>query len=168
MRTLKPAEILTLVVLFIILAAVKIPLLVQSWTAERRQHCATNLATLWKMKNIYMASGYGHRTWGSIPTGSNFWLHLDMEPGNPQLIDDFELEIFFCPISGHTPRKGKTDYLGPRLIIQQLGDGEWIGADHPDNHGPGGTGGGNVLRKAGDILYLPADEFRDAARRCRP
>ena len=161
-------DIHLLALLFIAIAALNVPLLVRSRVAMEREQCGNNLRQLWKMENVYMASQGGCMKLYPPQTGGAFWLHLNMGTRRLQLIDDSALDIYFCPVSGNIPVKGKTDYLGPRLNVQQLGSNDWIGADHPDNHGSWASHGSNGLLKSGNILYLGPDEFSIVAKSCLP
>ena len=83
----------------------------------------------------------------------------------PPLIDDSGLDIFFCPASGINSTKGVTQYRGPRLNIQQLSDGAYIGGDADINnwHDPGtGVPSGNFLRKSADVVELQGTEATTA------
>ena len=167
-RDLTIHEVNILVLVFIALAAINVPLLIRSRVAMQRRQCANNLQQLWKMENVYMASQGGCMKLYPPQTGGAFWLHLNKPTWRPPLIPDSALDVYFCPVSGNPTIKGKTDYLGPRLNVQQLGDNEWIGADHPDNHGSWASYGSNGLLKSGNILYLGPDEFSIAAKSCLP
>ena len=158
-------ELLVVIVILGILMALLLPAIARALRRARVLNCANNLAQLWKMENVYMASplhGGPNRMYPS-ETGGAFWLKLNTI--DPPLIDDFALDIFACPVVGGRGIKGETDYLGPRSDIHFLLDRDYVGSDRPGKHG---NDGGSVLRKSSDVLELEETEFLKAAARCRP
>ena len=122
--------------------------------------CANNLGQLWRMQNVYMSQfgGHGMRTMPPT-TGSAFWKVLTTN--QPPLIDETVNDIFLCPVKG-TSVSDECDYAGPAKRIGLLLDGDPVGADLPDNHsdGPNDEGGGNVLRKSGDVIEVTGPDWR--------
>ena len=160
------AEVIVALVALVIIAALLVPGLLRSKMVEERQVCANNLRQLWKMERIYLTKAGSRLLIYPMQEGGDFWLHLNL--GKIQLIEDDAIYLFSCPSSGRYPVKGSTDYLGPPVNIALLaGFDEWIGGDMLDNHGPGGSGGGNAINRRGDIFYLLPTEFRAAAAKCK-
>ena len=157
-------ELLVVIVILGILMALLLPAIASALRRARIVDCANHLSQLWKMENIYMASSMGTRMKLYPPeTGGAFWLKLNNV--TPQLIDDTAIDIFVCSASGNTATKGATDYRGPRMNIQQLGDGEYIGGDNNLDqwHNPGsGVPSGNFLRKSSDVIELEGTEAMTA------
>lgn len=152
-------ECLILMALFMLLVMVLLPTAGPSQRRSRVTACANNLAQLWKMQNVYMSQYGGRMKAMPLETGGGFWLKLRDPKIN--LIDPAMAEIFLCPVHGE---EGTLDYLGPRIHVGELNDGDWVGADRPGNH----PDGGNVLRKSGDVTELPQEDFLRAAGRCTP
>ncbi len=156
-------ELLVVIVILGILMALLLPAIARALRRARIVNCGNNLSQLWKMENIYMAARGGRMKLYPPETGGQFWLKLNNI--TPQLIEDTAIDIFFCPASGVLGAKGSTSYRGPRLNIQQLGDGEYIGGDNDVNqwHDPGsGVPSGNFLRKSSDVLELNGPEATTA------
>ena len=146
-----------------ILMALFLPALARSLRRARIVNCGSNLSQLWKMENIYMSIHGGRMKLYPPETGSEFWLKLNAL--DPPLLEDSAIDIYFCPASGNTPTKGSTDYRGPRLDIQQLGDGDYIGGDADINnwHDPGSSvPSGMFLRKSSDVIELEGAEATSA------
>ena len=165
-RIRRPVKgVLTIAIVIFVLICLGALLTSAVYKALRRARfisCISGLSNLWKMENVYMARN-GRMGLYPPETGGAFWLKLNVT--DPPLIKDSDLEIFFCPVVDREVVKGGTDYLGPRMNVQQLGCDDWIGGDRPGNHG---RNGGNMLRKNADIFELEPTEFLEAASRCRP
>ncbi len=160
-------EFLLVIVVVGLLASLAAPLCRGSLRRARSTACASNLSQLWKLQNVYI-SQFGSRP-KLMPQkhGKDFWLHLSL--GNPPLIDEETWDVYSCPVRGR-PVPGTTDYLGPPQYVQRLGDSDPVGSDDWDNHSEDGSRGGNLLRKAGDIVEMTGDEWEALlkARRAIP
>ena len=115
-------------------------------------NCADNLSQLWKVQNIYMQQYGGAQKRYCDRTGGAFWTYMSQLP--KPLIDSTMVEIYACPFKGVPPGANATDYMGPAGDVKTYQADDLVGADKPDNHGKGGSGGGNVLRKSGDVQML--------------
>lgn len=108
-------------------------------------YCANNLKQLHTMMWNYAAM---HR--GSFPRerGEDFWLSLSR--ADPPLFDTNVEGIFRCPVRGGA--EPGIDYRGPRFDMNELADGDVIGADKVGNHGE--DQGGNVILKSGEVRIV--------------
>ena len=152
-------EILVVILVIGILAAILLPPIGgHALITAKRAACANNLSQLWKMQNVYMSQfGKAHK---QMPpqTGTAFWHALTLT--QPPLIDPTVNDIFLCPVLGSSSA-GDYDYAGPARSVNQLGDGDPVGADLHDNHKEGASdeGSGNVLRKSGDVLEYSGSDW---------
>jgi prepilin-type N-terminal cleavage/methylation domain-containing protein len=146
-------ELLVVIVIIGILAALLIPAIAKAIRRARVTNCANNLSQLWKMQNVYM-SKYGMRQkLMPLEVGDQFWAKLSQ----PQiaLIDDTMKEIYNCPVERPLD-PSKIMYQGPANSVNTLGDAAAVGADMPINHGdPAEDQGGNVLKKSGEVIEVP-------------
>ncbi len=152
-------ELLVVIVIIGILAALLLPAIARAIRRSKITACANNLSQLWKMENIYM-SKYGNRTklyYSGV--GKDFWTYL--QNISPPLIETTLSDIYMCP--GTTkPLANGAHYLGPSSDVNSLGDGEPIGCDQYTHDV---DGGGNVIRKTGDVAeYI--EEFEILQARC--
>ena len=141
-------ELLVVIVIIGILAALLLPQIARAIRNARVTGCASNLRSLWQSQFNYAAQ-YG-RPNGIMPkeTGGNFWLKLQQTP--KPLIDRYE--PFFCPLANDEIVQGQTSFRGPATNVNKMDDKDPVGADKnlpENNHGSGE--GGNVLTKTGDI-----------------
>jgi hypothetical protein len=129
-----------------VLAALLLPAIARATRNAKATACCNNLSQLWKLQHHYMVSFGG--TAKSMPreTGGAFWLKLS------QLVDPSLAEIYGCPFKGMANAPGTTDYRGPAGNGNTCADGDPVGADKINNHGPGE--GGSVLRKSGDVMTV--------------
>ena len=89
----------------------------------------------------------------SRETGGEFWLKLSRV--SPPLIDPSASDDFYrCRVRDQWDRP--TDYRGPASDVNDLADGDAVGADIDGNHGRGE--GGNVLTKSGDVQTATAED----------
>jgi hypothetical protein len=152
-------EILVVVVVIALLAAVLLPNVTICRRRSKVAGCRNNLSQLWKMENIYM-SKYGCRP-KLMPTetGGAFWLKL----GQVGLIDPSVFDIYSCPAKPRLCAAGTTHYRGPTGNVNALtvddpvgGDGDMDSA--PNEAHPGEGKSGHVVLKSGDVLeYAGAD-----------
>ncbi len=151
-------EILVVIVIIGILAALLIPAIAR---AIRRSHvtcCANNLSQLWKLQNVYMATYGGRMKHWATDTGKNFWLMLNKPEIN--LVDSTMTDIYTCPAMGPLAGPGDTHYFGPCVEVNDLGDGNPVGCDDPDAAGIAGKRGHphsdavNVIRKSSDVVEM--------------
>jgi prepilin-type N-terminal cleavage/methylation domain-containing protein len=152
-------ELLVVIVIIGILAALLLPAITRAIRRARVTSCANNLRQLWVLQTTYMSQFGGRMKVMPKDTGSAFWSALSTT--TPPLIDTTEMEIFLCPVKGE-PQIGEIDYYGPGATVNKLKGGDPVGCDDPVNHAEG-TGqndaSGNVLRKSGDVLELTGNEW---------
>ena len=144
-------ELLVVIVIIGILAALLLPALAQSITRSKVIQCSSNLKQLYTMMWTYATRYRGQ--WPT-DTGSDFWLKLSTV--TPPLIDPDLAEIYACPVKGIPPGVGSTDYRGPSGNANLYGESDPVGADKVGNHGP--ENGGNVIRKAGDVREVDPND----------
>jgi len=119
----------------------------------KEKSCADKLGQLWVLETTYMGQ-FGGRT-KSMPdaSGPAFWLALSKT--QPPLIEESELDILVCPLSGKQAKPGFTTYRGP---AQWLGKLEWddpVGCCEPGHH-PDGTI--TVLKKNGLVVTVGPED----------
>ena len=151
-------ELLVVIVIIGILAALLLPAIAKAIRRARVTSCANNLSQLWKMQTVYMSQFGGPHKQMPTLTGTAFWHALTTT--QPPLIDATVNDIFLCPVLGSSAN-GEYDYGGPAKKVNQLGDGEPVGADLAENHMEGSSdeGSGNVLRKSGDVLEITGPDW---------
>ncbi len=137
-----------------ILAALFIPAFVRARKQAQTTMCMNNLSRLIKMQQIYASQFGGPEGRMSPRTGEEFWLHL-AEP-DLGLLDDSEADLFECPARD---RHDRCDYRGPAAPADGLEADAPLGADKRGNHGPGR--GGNVVRKAGDVVEMEDPDWSE-------
>ena len=137
-RGLTAVELIVVIIVVGIGAAVTVPAVLRAGRNERLAKCESNLRALWKLDADLRAKG------GAPPTGrgSAYWAMLAAK--NPDLVT--------CPVSGHA------HYRGPAVDPGSLPPGAPMAADAPGAHGA--DEGGNVLFKVGEIR---ASRERDGA-----
>lgn len=152
-------EVLVVIVIVGILAALLIPHMFRRGRYDRRiTICANNLSQLWKMENIYR-SKFGGRLKLMYPgTGKDFWLH--MMSTQPPLIESSLIDVYYCP--AQESKAEGTHYLGPKSDVNDLKDEDVVGCDVSEHET---SGGGNVLRKSGDVCVY-WDEFKELQSKC--
>lgn len=139
-------ELLVVIVIIGLLAAILLPAISRALRNAKITGCVNNLSQLWKMQNNYMAQFGGTNKSMPTETGGEFWLKLQRT--HPPLIDTTLSDIFFCPAKASPTGHGTTDYMGPSVFVDTYTEGQPVGADRSGNHI---EGGGNVLRKSGDV-----------------
>ena len=150
------------VVILIVGAALLVPFFVKAANRAKVTGCQGNLSTLWTMENVY-AKDHGNRM--PEATGKDFWRALTRT--NPPLLDESKWEISCCNARAEA-KPGEIHYLGPASDVNRLGDYDPVGCDELFNHSSDGKGGGNVLRKAGDVMELNGADWRAVSSRCVP
>ena len=148
-------ELLVVIVIIGILAALLLPQVARAIRNTRVTACATNLRSLWQSQMNYAAQNGKAFKMMPTETGGAFWLKL--QEGPRPMID--RLEVFFCPLAGDEMARGQTSYRGPFMNVNKMEDKDPVGADKclpTNNHGAGQ--GGNVLTKMGDVREYSEDE----------
>jgi len=152
-------ELLVVIVIIGVLAAMLLPAIARAIRNSRIAKCANNMKQLWVMQQNYMAQFGGADKLYPQDTGSMFWLKLTTV--TPALIDPSlasgSNSIYDCPIETAPTPPGTSKYRGPSSDINGVatpfGDGDPVGADVDGNHGA--SEGGNVLRKSSDVMHVP-------------
>lgn len=156
-------ELLVVIVIIGILAALLLPAITRAIRRARVTSCANNLRQLWTLQTTYMSQFGGRMKAMPSLEGVAFWQALTTT--TPPLIDQSEMEVFLCPVKGE-PQIGEIDYYGPGKSVNRLNGGDPVGCDDPDNHREGNStngndASGNVLRKSGDVLEYTGTEFNN-------
>jgi prepilin-type N-terminal cleavage/methylation domain-containing protein len=109
-------ELLVVIVIIGILAALLLPAITRAIRRARVTSCANNLRQMWTLQTTYM-SQFGGRM-KSMPSleGVAFWQALTTT--TPPLIDATEMEVFLCPVKGD-PTVGEIDYYGPGKSVNR-------------------------------------------------
>ena len=145
------AELLALIVMVLVLAALLLPAVSCASREDRMLDCVNNLSQMWKMQHTYMSKFGGRMKAMPVETCGAFWLKL--QTTSPPLVDPTQSDLFACPLEGNSNSAGSTDYRGPSSNVNTFMDGDPVGSDRQGNHGT--NQGGNVLRKSGDIVTVP-------------
>ena len=151
-------ELLVVIVIIGILAALLLPSIARAIHNAKVTSCANNLRQLWTMQMNYCISHGGRMKAMPKETGANFWIALS----TVGLIEPSQQEIYLCPVKGEG-NLGEVEYYGPGAPVGQIAGGDPVGCDDPDNHKGGSTdgAGGNVLRKSGDVMEYPSQDFNN-------
>jgi prepilin-type N-terminal cleavage/methylation domain-containing protein len=125
---LTAVELIVVIVVAGIGAAVTVPALLRAGRNDRLATCESNLRALWKLDADLRAKG------GALPSarGSAYWEKVAADSPN----------LATCPLSG-------LRYRGPIADPGSLPPGAPVAADAPGAHGA--KEGGNVLFKIGEI-----------------
>lgn len=154
-------ELLVVIVIIGILAALLLPAIVNSLNDAKTTACGNNLKQLWTVQHNYMVKFGGRMklmATGDKWKGKKFWGSLaDATVIKPPLIED--MTILACPRLGEAvSAPDNCKYRGPSADVnstQNYKQSDPVGADIDGNHG---EEGGNVLRKTGDVTAVPADD----------
>lgn len=137
------AGLLVLVSLAALLAGLLVPLRAYSGRHEKLQVCRAHL------KGLHQAQADARAATDAPPLGAAFWMRLAAPPLS--LVEPGTLR---CPL---LDADRPCDYRGPARAPGGLSPQAAIGSDDNVNHDPHGRMGGNVLRKSGDVVTVPAD-----------
>jgi prepilin-type N-terminal cleavage/methylation domain-containing protein len=154
-------ELLVVIVIIGILAALLLPAITRAIKRARVTSCANNLRQLWTLQTTYMSQFGGRNKIMPTSDGAAFWSALTTT--TPPLVDPTEMEVFLCPVRGEAAI-GEIDFYGPGIRVNKLSGGDPVGCDDPENHLEGNStagndASGNVLRKSGDVLELTGNEW---------
>jgi prepilin-type N-terminal cleavage/methylation domain-containing protein len=154
-------ELLVVIVIIGILAALLLPSIARAIRNAKVTSCANNLRQLWTMQMNYSIQFGGRMKAMPNSTGSNFWQALSTT--QPPLIDTGEVEIYLCPVKGDSAH-GDIDYYGPGIAVGRLAGGDPVGCDDPINHTEGSateSSAGNVIRKSGDVMEVSGTDWQN-------
>jgi prepilin-type N-terminal cleavage/methylation domain-containing protein len=129
-RGLTAVELIVVIVVVGIGAAVTVPALLRGSRNDRLARCEANLKTLWKIDSDARAMGVTRTP--PFPRGNAYWAAIATDPK----------DILTCPLSGARYRGPAAD---PATLLPQAP----IAADAPGSHGE--DEGGNVLLKMGEV-----------------
>jgi hypothetical protein len=146
-----------------VIAGLLVPAIVEAKAKVRITSCASNLRHMYTMQMTYAMQFGGETKEYPTETGSAFWLKLTKT--TPPLLDKDVVEILLCPVLG-TTALGTCEYLGPSQAYKSIAGGDPVGADRKANHQR--YGGGNILRKSGDVLSLPDADFLSVCDKLSP
>ena len=113
--------------------------------------CMNNLSQLWKLQCVYMSQFGGRMKAMPKETGKDFWLALSKT--QPPLIDETELEIYVCPVSGVAAKAGVCSYAGPAQTVARAAGDDPVGLCDDEGHGDEVI----LLRKSGDVMQVPRE-----------
>ncbi len=171
-------ELLVVIVIIGILAALLIPAIAKSIHRSRVSSCASNLGQLFKLQSIYMSKFGGAQRYMPLEQGTAFWEKLAKV--QPPLLDFTQLDVLRCPLyeepeveAEQGQRQGICHYYGPISNVNRMSHGVPIGCDAYENHGgkPPGSNGGNILRISGDVVEDNGDLWNACAKnklKCKP
>jgi prepilin-type N-terminal cleavage/methylation domain-containing protein len=136
-------ELLVVIVIIGILAALLLPAIQNALFNAKLANCASNLRQLYTMGHVYSGT---HK--GQWPTERGDALWLKFQSMQPPLVEAELKELFFCPVKGEVGELGQTDFRGPADNVNHARPSDLIGADKRGNHGERVH---NILRAAGDV-----------------
>jgi hypothetical protein len=145
-------EVLVIVTVVFILAALLVPSIHPPGGHGRRVSCTHNLRQLYQLGIVYASS---HK--GNWPEAGENGLWLTLARTEPPLIEPEQMEVLLCPVKGDS-EPGECDFRSSRRPYRSLTRDDVLGADKPGNHGD--EFGGNVLRADGSVVEVDlADPF---------
>jgi prepilin-type N-terminal cleavage/methylation domain-containing protein len=161
-RGLTLLEVIVVVAVITILAALLFPLSEPGMRQARKLSCANNLRQLHQLATHHSSTHPGE--WPTLSAGG---LWMDFARTTPPLLEGGDLEVLLCPVKGE-PTIGSCGYRGPGLPWASLSSKELVAADKPGNHGE--KEGGNVLRKDGSAeeAGLQDELWKECARKLFP
>src|SRR5262245_40448636 len=147
-RGLTAVELIVVIVVVGIAAAVTVPALLRSGRNDLMARCESNLRTLGKMDAERRSKGES----APAARGHAYW----------EAVAGDRKDLLTCPLPGHAP------YRAPAPDPASLRPIDLMGADAPGSHGPGE--GGNILLKNGEVrAYRERDPmWKLAAERLAP
>lgn len=137
-------ELLVVIVIIGILAALLIPAIQHALWSAKNTNCANNLRQLYTMGHVYSTTHKGQ--WPS-DRGEALWLKF--QAMQPPLLEEELKEIYFCPHRGEIGELGETHYRGPSGPIAHARASDPIGGDKPGNAGEGKPH--NILQMCGSV-----------------
>ena len=146
-------EVLVVIVLIGILAALLLPSIHVHGHPNRKIACANNLRQLYTLGTVYASTHHGE--WPTA-TGENLWLSFTKMV--PPLIEPEHASLLHCDLADDELGTDETNYRGPLLPWKKLTGGDVLAADREGNHGDGESI--NVLFKEGTVLEAtPGDSL---------
>jgi type II secretory pathway pseudopilin PulG len=161
-RGLTLLEVIVILAVIAILAALLLPPLEPGMRQARKMSCANNLRQLHQLAIHHSSTHPGE--WPTLTAGG---LWMDFTRTTPPLLEGVDLEVLVCPVNGE-PIIGSCDYRAPGLPWTSLSPKDIVAADKPGNHGE--KEGGHVLRKDGSAQEsgLQDELWKECARRLFP
>lgn len=154
------AEVLSAVMGVVLIVALVIP----AWAAARRHGlvaaCMDNLRSLHRAEAAWEAANPGR----PVGAGKAYWTKLVQS--SPPMADP---KALVCPLSPSLAEAGGCYYWGPSGDPAKYDARDPLGCDDETNHDEHRRRGGNILRKAGDVVNDNRDYWWSAIRgKCRP
>jgi type II secretory pathway pseudopilin PulG len=146
-------EVIVIVAVIAILAALLLPAVTPGIGEGRRMSCESNLRQLYQLGVVFSSSHKGQ--WPDAK-GEDLWLSFTRT--TPPLIDPDQIEVLACPVRCEDVEPGQTDFFGPRQPASSLKPTDILGGDKRGNHGD--EFGGNLLYKDGSVLEIKRSDSR--------
>jgi type II secretory pathway pseudopilin PulG len=152
-RGLTLLEVIVIVAVIAILAALLLPAVTPGLGEGHRIGCAGNLRQLYQLGVVYSSTHKGQ--WPDAK-GENLWLSFTRT--TPPLLEPDQIEVLGCPVLREDPSPGQTDYFGPWQPASSLEQTGILGGDKRGNHGV--EHGGNLLYKDGSVIEIAQSDPR--------